>query len=384
MYNKNMARIGILGGAFDPPHKSHILIAQNALLELGLDKIVFLPSYNPPHKNLSASCEHRLNMLKLVSQNEKFEICEMEINGGFIGYTLTTLPKLREIFGEELIYIIGGDSMRDFYTWYKPEAILKQVELAVFSRDGENLDNYIERFDHCEKKGIKILKYKPPTMSSSDIRLKLELGISCCNEVDSNVLKYIFDNNLYNDYNDILKKLIDEIDISRYQHTISTCLYAVKLNKKLKLDSQKVIKASLLHDCAKCAKYSVGCNIPEDVQNTPVAHAFAGAFVAENIYGEKDCDVINAIKYHTTGRENMSKLEKLIFCADMLEETRDFYGADNLRILIEKDFEQGFLACLTQSYKHLLTNNEKIYPLTKKAYEFYNKGDLNGINGRTD
>ena len=106
--------------------------------------------------------------------------------------------------------------------------------------------------------------------------------------------------------------------------------------------------AALLHGCAKektaAAEYAE--RYPEKI-----IHQFEGAVVAQNEYGIDNPKILNAIKYHTTGKMNMSKLEKLIFSADMLEKNRDFEGVERLREIMEEDFEKGFLACVDTSIK---------------------------------
>ena len=107
-----------------------------------------------------------------------------------------------------------------------------------------------------------------------------------------------------------------------------------------------------------------------------VYHQFAGAYVAEKHFGIEDEDVLNAIRYHTSGRPNMSELEKLIFLADMLEEERSYEGVELLRKLFWRG--QGLDECLEealfQTLEFLKLKQAEIYPLTKKAYEFYKKG----------
>ena len=107
---------------------------------------------------------------------------------------------------------------------------------------------------------------------------------------------------------------------------------------------------------------------------------FAGAFVAEKYFGVKDSEVLDAVRYHTSGKENMSLLTKLIFLADMLEEGRAFCGVERLRALfwendtslpIEKRLDKCLSAALTHSVNYLTESGKKIYPLTLQAKEYY-------------
>lgn len=104
----------------------------------------------------------------------------------------------------------------------------------------------------------------------------------------------------------------------------------------------------------------------------PVWHQFAGAYVAEKHFGVTDEQVLNAIRYHTSGRADMQPLEKLIFLADMLEECRDFDGVEQLRALFwkENDVDACLKAALKRSLDFIKEKGEKIYPLTEAAYRW--------------
>ena len=104
-----------------------------------------------------------------------------------------------------------------------------------------------------------------------------------------------------------------------------------------------------------------------------VEHQFLGAYIAKNILNVTDGDVVNAIRYHTTGRENMSQLEKLIFIADLIEPSRQFDGVDAIRSEISKNFNQGFCFGVSELYKFLLLKSEPIYYLTKQCFDYYCK-----------
>jgi predicted HD superfamily hydrolase involved in NAD metabolism len=150
---------------------------------------------------------------------------------------------------------------------------------------------------------------------------------------------------------------------------------------KLKIPERQAIAAALFHDCAKNltadSEYLNGFISPTEWGEVPktVWHQFAGAYVAEKAFDVQDEDVLNAIRYHTSARSNMSELEKLIFLADMLEEERNYKGVDILRELFWR--EDGLDACLERAlYETLLFLQEKqaeIYPLTQNAYNFYKK-----------
>lgn len=371
--------IGIYGGAFDPPHKSHIETAKALIKERGYDRLILLPSHNPPHKQLSAKDEDRLNMLNFFS-GDKIAVSTVEIDRHGIGYTVDYLPELFLHYGFNIEYIIGGDSFLNFDKWYKPLEILKQVKILVVARDNDRdiLFKKLNDYKDVQKKGIEIAKYMPKSMSSSEIRNLMRLGYEATEFLSEKVVGYIKNNNLYNEYADFLSKLKENLSEERFEHTRQVVLYALKINEKLKLDYNKVFLACLLHDCAKynlnyaeiAEKNSL---LPKDCVNSLVAHAFCGKIIAKQDYNICDEEILNAIYYHTTARPNMTTLDKLVYCADMLEPSRDFDGVQKLRDAFENDFEKGFVMCLESTVNNLKERNIDIYPLTLEAYNFYKR-----------
>ena len=146
---KQPYRIGLLGGTFDPPHNGHLRLAQAALTQLALDVVFFLPVGDPTHKsrpNLS-NVSQRVSMTVLAIANEpRFALNLADCLRPEPHYTSTLLPFIQaEYPNADLWYVIGGDSLRDFYKWYQPETIIAQCRLAVLPRPGvainwENLE----------------------------------------------------------------------------------------------------------------------------------------------------------------------------------------------------------------------------------------------------
>lgn len=376
MYNILMNKIAILGGAFDPPHIAHIIMADNAVKEYGYERVIFLPSYNPPHKRVVTDGEDRLNMLT-IALNGRYEICDIELKDDAVGYTSEVIPRLKRIYGD-FDFIIGGDSMRDLHTWHEPEKILSEVKLVVAVRDNDYkaVREAVARYEDTPKRGIVLMQSNPPAIASTDIRVLIELGMDIGGCVDDGVAEYIRGHGLYTRFLPYREKLYKNVSERCYLHSLRTVIYAMKLNRNISLDRNKVFIAALLHDCAKEYEDYSSFDIPHDSKNTPVAHAFAGAIVARKQYGIEDKDILSAIYTHTTADRDMSKLAKLIYMADMLEEGRDYPDVERLRELAQSDFEKGFVECLRRSYEYLIEKCTPIYPLTKSAYEYYNNNTL--------
>lgn len=130
--------VGILGGTFDPPHIGHLLLAQTALGELGLARVLFVPTGQPVHKedNAVSEARHRVTMTRLaVASNADFVVDTTDVERPEPHTTATLLPLLQASYpGRQLWLLIGGDSLRDFATWYQPQEIIAQAPLAVLAR----------------------------------------------------------------------------------------------------------------------------------------------------------------------------------------------------------------------------------------------------------
>ena len=132
----------LFGGTFDPPHFGHLIVAQTIFEAEHFDKIVFVPAHIPPHKKEQkiSSVALRLEMLKIATMdNPNFEISDIELKRGGISYSLETIHTYKEQTGldrEDLYYLIGSDSLKQFQTWQNPKAILEECQLIVAIRPG--------------------------------------------------------------------------------------------------------------------------------------------------------------------------------------------------------------------------------------------------------
>jgi nicotinate-nucleotide adenylyltransferase len=135
-----LPRVGILGGTFNPPHLGHMVCAQEAYEQLGLDRVLLVPVHTPPHKAVvveDPGPEHRLALVRAaVSEDERFEASDIEVARPGPSYTVDTLRGLHEASpGDELIFIVGGDMARSLPSWREPDEILRLATLAAAERD---------------------------------------------------------------------------------------------------------------------------------------------------------------------------------------------------------------------------------------------------------
>jgi nicotinate-nucleotide adenylyltransferase len=134
-------RIGILGGTFNPPHIGHLVCAQEAYLQLGLERVLLIPARIPPHKPVQdePGIEHRLEMCRLAiaGDEQRFEVSDAEVRRDGPSYTVDTLEELHAHQPEsELFLIVGGDVALEFGSWREPERVLALATLAVAERPG--------------------------------------------------------------------------------------------------------------------------------------------------------------------------------------------------------------------------------------------------------
>jgi nicotinate-nucleotide adenylyltransferase len=204
-----MKRIGIYGGTFDPPHRGHIIIAEQAKKQLELDCVYFIPAYIPPHKqqHSSTTAQQRMSMMKLaVKGKKKMNVSSIELQRRGISYTVDTLNSFKRRFPKaELVLIIGADNLAQFQSWKSPHIILKNAALAVYKRKG---------FTQLLKGDIldcKVLKGPMLRISSTDIRKKIERGYPIGKLVPRAVVHFIQQHSLYSVPTDVpRKRLIHE------------------------------------------------------------------------------------------------------------------------------------------------------------------------------
>ena len=199
-----MKRVGILGGTFNPIHISHLLIARAALNELSLEKIIFMPSKNPPHKqDLDvASDDDRMNMVRFAIEDEPgFEASALELNRDGLTYTSETLAILRDMNPDTKYYfIIGGDSLETFDKWHEPDKILRRCALVCAGR-AEQESFYIRQRIMALIEKFKTADFTPEIhyinspkldISSFMIRKYISFDISTLGMTKPSVSNYIF------------------------------------------------------------------------------------------------------------------------------------------------------------------------------------------------
>lgn len=199
-----MSRIGIFGGTFNPIHKGHTMLAKYCMDELGLDKVILIPTYMPPHKesNDLASETDRFNMCRLACENfDGFEVSDIEIKRKGKSYSYQTLTSLKEIYNkDDLFFIMGADMFLSLDKWKNPEIIFQKASIIAVPRDISSVSKLEEYYKNViSLMGAKAYILTNPVMqvSSTYIRENIENYNTVRDLIDSKVYDYIISNNLY-------------------------------------------------------------------------------------------------------------------------------------------------------------------------------------------
>lgn len=397
-------KLGVYGGSYNPPHLGHLHAAIAAARYLRLDRLILVPAGIPPHKQLSENApdaEQRAEMTQYMAEQAALEtgipveVSRMEIERGGKSYTADTLRELRQDYpDDELWLLMGTDMFLTFQNWRRPEEILQYAGLCAFGRsekDTEELfaaqrDFLAQRFS-----GARIATMVLPNLievSSTELRDALPKGEGG-KYLAPQVYGYILREHLYGTNLDLKRLTIEQLrpvalsylKAKRVRHVLGVEEEAVRLAERYGADVQRARVAALLHDCTKrldmdaqlalCRKYHIELDELE-ARALKLLHAKTGAALARDVFGADD-EICSAILWHTTGRVDMTLLEKVIYLADYIEPSRDFDGVDALRAAVYRDIDEGLELGLRMSIEELAERGEPAHHNTREAYDYIYK-----------
>ena len=305
-------KIGIFGGTFNPPHAGHVRAAAECVRALGLDRLLVIPDAVPPHKMLADNSpdeKTRLRLCHIAFDGVKHaRVSDMEIKRGGKSYTVETLRRVRRKYpGAKLFLLMGTDMALCFEEWREFREIIALATLVFFKRrDGEDevLQEAVEKLTGQYGANVRTVEFDGVEASSTDVRALLpkRRGRELLTE---DIYREIIRRRLYGarpDFDWLREKAYAMLEPKRVSHVAGCEEEAVRL-------------ARLLHSKtgAGIAKYEFGC----------------------------DDEVAGAIFWHTTGKEDMSLLEKVIYMADYIEPNRDFDGVEALRAAAYEDLDRA-------------------------------------------
>ena len=394
-------KLGIYGGSFNPPHLGHLHAAISAARFLKLDELLLIPAGIPPHKQLSENAPDgalRAEMTRYMAEQAALEtgipvrVSRMEIERGGKSYTADTLREVRQAHpDDELWLLMGTDMFLTFQDWRRPEEILACAGLCAFGRsesDTEELFSVQREYLAGRFPGARIVTMTLPNLveiSSTELRERLTTG-GAERYLAPQVYGYILREHLYGTALDLKRLTLDELrpvalsylKAKRVPHVLGVEEEAIRLAQRYGADVRKARVAALLHDCTKrleldeqlalCAQYHIALDDLER-RALKLLHAITAAAVAADRFGV--CDAVrDAIRWHCTGRPDMSLLEKIVWLADYTEPTRDFPGVDELRRAVYDDLDRGLELGLRMSIEELEERGSPVHRDTREAWEF--------------
>lgn len=351
--DSSKARIGVFGGSFDPVHIGHLLVAETALEQLALSQVIFMPTNIQPFKQdvKVTPADDRVRMLKMATKsNPNFDVSTLETDRAGVSYTIDTLNALREQYGTEIVFIMGADMLNMINQWHRAEELLSEFSFAVGCRPGQD--------EKEVKAGIETLRAKYGTMitqldnipiniSSTELRARLKNRES---------VRYLIPD-LVSIYLDVRRKVGEK----RFNHTKRVMDFAESMAIRFGEDPDRVALAALLHDYEKD---------PSGGIENDLSHGEMAADAAKNVFAVYDEDVLNAIRWHTTGRAGMSRLEMIVFLADTVEPGRTYDSIGRLRETCLEDLENGALQVLIELKKYLEKKGLEVSEDTLAAIEY--------------
>ena len=395
-------KIGIYGGSFNPPHLGHMAAARAAIGALKLDKLVFVPAGDPPHKELapgSPSPEKRLEMTAVAADNlllpRVTEVWDVEIERQGKSFTSDTLAEAAERWpGDQLWLLVGTDMFLTLHTWHEPERILKQAGICAFARslsdDRAAFEVQKARLERDYGARVELIAI-PDLVEVSSTRLR-----ECLSRGEGDgflapaVHGFILREGLYGTKADLAHLTMEDlrrvswsmVKAKRLAHIRGTEETAASLARRWGADEDVMRRAAILHDCTKywtleehlaaCGKYGEPLDELERTAEK-LLHSKSGAALAKYVFGQEDA-VVEAIRYHTTARADMSLEEKLLYLADYIEPNREFPEVEELRALAYEDLDGAVAMGAWLPIQEMEERGRVVHHNTTEADTYYTRG----------
>ena len=382
-------KIAVYGGTFNPPHAGHMQAVRSVSDCLRPDKILVIPTNLAPHKQMSPDTpapEERLELCRLAFRDiPGAEVSDLEMRRTGKSYTSDTILELREQYPEdELVFVMGTDMILSLETWHEPETIMKHAALAVLLR-GEAEDGQVAEHIRylAQRYGADITLRNAPVLPAASTDLREELKQGRGRELlDEAVYARIVKNRDYGaraalDW--LRERAVELLAPKRVPHVMGCAEEAVRLAARWGADPYDAGAAGLLHDITKkltvdeqlllCDKY--GIIIDMSVPGTEkTLHQITGAAMAWHEFGVSPA-IRDAIRWHTTGKPDMTTLEKIIYLADYIEPTRNFDGVEPLRQLCYEDLDAAMELGLRMTMDDLASKGLPVLEVSGQAYLWF-------------
>ncbi len=378
-----MTRLGIFGGTFAPFHRGHRKALEAFLKQARIDRCLVIPSGIPPHKQKTAlfTNAQRLEMTRLACKDlPHTEVCDWELRRREKSYTCNTLKWICETYPDcRPVLYVGSDMFLTLQDWYCPQEIFDRAEIAAFSRTGEDLTELKahgewlkQNFNHVD---YTVYTEPPFPVSSTEIREKWEKGEDFSHLVPAEVYRYLVDlrpTQLY-------EQLEARLSPKRLTHVLGVMEEAEELALLHGADTEKARIAGLLHDITKeftreeHFRLFEQYNYPLDENlktNKNLWHAHSASLDLTETFGITDPEIISAVRYHTTGKADMTPLEAILFTADAIEPNRGYDDLEFYRQLAREDLYKAAYLITVWTMEDLKRRNLPCHRDMTESYEF--------------
>lgn len=369
-------KIGIFGGTFNPPHLGHKRLTEKACEAMGFDKVVIIPSFIAPHKTAGSPLDAhiRLDMCREAFSEPVYEVSDIEIKRGDKSYTVDTLRQLHQQYpDDEFWFIMGSDMLATFTQWYRWEEILELCSVCAASRkNGYEPD--LSPYTPEQRQKIVFLETEPFEISSTELRGLIKSNGDTSRFLSPQVLSYIKSKNLYDDEYDTYRTLMREVlDDYRLYHSECVSESAEALAKQYGADVGKSKLAGLLHDISKNLPRDehlrlMGEITPLERSNHKVWHQISGPEFLKEKGLITDEEILDAIRWHTTGKADMSLLAKIVYVADFISADRNYPDVEVVRRLAKISLEHAMLYTCRYTVNSLVKEDRPVHPSTLECY----------------
>lgn len=412
-------KIGLYGGTFSPPHNGHKRIAEAFVEQCGLDLLIVMPASVPPHKEIigADNPEKRLQMTqKAFADCPNTVVSRLELDRTGPSYTFDTVSALYEIYGsaakkEKISLLCGTDMFLSLDTWHRADELLRSVDVVCAPRgepdEAESLASKGEYFSEKYGTKVKMLSIEPYPISSSRIRQMIADGKAPTEYISSEVYDYIRKEELYG-FDKYSENALDELRRSvrslmsekRFLHTLAVEKEAMYIADFVLSEKKAMLRAAaLLHDSAKelssekqlnyIKLFDIISSIPEEIHPNVMHAAAAPGAICELFPLYAAPEILSAVRYHTTGRSEMTLFDAVIFVADYTEETRKYEACKRCRTFLHTELEKSIsrneavcvlrdaaLMSIRDTVSHLRENGTEVDANTLEAERFLSEIEL--------
>ncbi|MFI3254339.1 MAG: nicotinate (nicotinamide) nucleotide adenylyltransferase [Eubacteriales bacterium] len=396
--------IGIYGGSFNPPHLGHLKVMEAVITQLGLEKLLLVPTNHPPHKTLplgTPSGAERFAMTDKLAdvlgggreeKKCKVKTLDVELRREGKSYTIETLKILKEQYPEDHFWLImGEDMLQNFFSWVAPDEIAKLADICAFLRSDQAPSKELKAQATAIQNefGNEVRLITLPTgIEASSTKIREELSKQ---RFSPDLLPAVAGRILWKHSYGLKATLVDldlpllrsvvwgQVKAKRIPHIKGVEEECVKLARRYEVDENLARRAGILHDVTKywthqehldfCDQYAYPLTELER-ENEKLLHAKSGAVFAREILKEPE-EICIAIDCHTTGKAKMNKLDQILYLADYIEVNRDFPELETLRRLSYESLDAGMGKGLEISLKEMQERGKETHSDTLEAYAQY-------------